>query len=82
MQREVERYLRNKTSLGKATYVATVRVWLSPAGSVTRVEIATSSGNDETDDSLRAALQRMPALKERPPVEMPQPIRLRVSSRA
>jgi protein TonB len=82
LQREVQRYLRNKKSLNSATYVATVRVWLSPAGEVARVEIAGSSGNNDTDESLVVALRQMPALKERPPAELPQPIRLRVSSRA
>lgn len=82
VQHEVQRYLRKRASLGNTNYMATVRVWLSPGGEITRVEIATSSGSGEVDETLRVALEHMPALRERPPAEMPQPIRLRVNSRA
>jgi TonB family protein len=82
VQHEVQRYLRKRASLGNTNYMATVRVWLSAGGEVTRVEIATSSGSGEIDEILRVALEHMPALKERPPSEMPQPIRLRVNSRS
>ena len=48
----------------------------SPGGEVTG-----STGNPEIDSTLTTALADIPALDSAPPSDMPQPVKLRLSSR-
>ncbi len=57
------------------------KVWLHPGGGIARAELASSTGNRQTDELLVSAISRTRALAEAPPPDMPQPIRLRISSR-
>ncbi len=58
-----------------------VNVWINSSGLVTRVEILDATDNPELAEALKLALNAMPALREGPPGDMPQPIRLRVTAR-
>lgn len=63
------------------SYRLTVRVWLAQDGRVTRVALADSTGNAELDAAIERALGRMERVREAPPIEMPQPVTLRIVSR-
>jgi protein TonB len=67
--------------LRRADYRAVVKVWFAHDGSVERFELAGSSGNAEIDQNLKLSLRDMPRLKQPPPEDMPQPVKLRVTSR-
>jgi protein TonB len=71
---------RNK-KLKRLDYRVMVRVWLSKSGSVQRVDLGGSSGDAEIDETLRMALAAAPALRDAPPENMPQPIRIRIMNR-
>ena len=62
-------------------FKATVNIWMGADGRVQRTELAGSTGNSQTDEQIRVVLAEMPPLREAPPSDMPQPIRLRVTSR-
>ena len=64
------------------SYSIRVQVWVRGDGSVERVRLAQSSGDKERDRAIEAALARIARLSRSPPAEMPQPISLRIVSRA
>lgn len=81
LQRFLQDELAKHKKLKSADYRVIVRVWLSRAGAVQRVELAGSSGNGEIDESLRKALADVPALRDPPPENMPQPVKVRITNR-
>jgi protein TonB len=66
----------------KGSYKLTVRVWLAGDGRVERIALLDSTGNAELDAAVEQALGRMRRVKEAPPLEMPQPVTLRIVSRS
>lgn len=75
---ELQRRLKDKARDSK--YSAVVHLWIGPDGSVTRVELANSSGTAEIDDALRSALGGLRARFKSPPEHMPQPVKIRIRS--
>jgi protein TonB len=65
----------------RGSYQVTVRVWLTNAGDVERIKLASTSGNRELDAAIEQALGKMGRVREAPPLEMPQPVTLRIVSR-
>jgi protein TonB len=81
VQGEIQKILARNAKLRGAEFKATVKIWMSGDGKVQRSELSSSTGNAETDELIRVALAEIPPLREMPPSDMPQPIRLRVTSR-
>ncbi len=65
----------------RGSYSVVVRLWLASDGRVERVALTQGSGKPDLDTSIKAALSRLSQLSEGPPVEMPQPVTLRIVSR-
>lgn len=65
----------------RGSYQVTVRVWLTHEGMVERIKLASTSGNRELDSAIEQALGKMSRVREAPPIEMPQPVTLRIVSR-
>lgn len=65
----------------RGSYQVTVRVWLTKSGEVERIRLAGTSGNRELDSAIENVLQKLGKVREAPPLEMPQPITLRIVSR-
>ena len=57
-----------------------VRVWIERDGRIKEVRLASTTGNRELDAAIEAALARLPRLGEPPPLEMPQPVTLKIVS--
>lgn len=66
----------------RGSYSITVRVWLSSDGSIENVKLASTSGNRELDTAIEQALTRVHRVREAPPLEMPQPVTLKIVSRS
>lgn len=81
VQNHLQEELLKQDRLRQSDYRAVVRIWLSARGSVERVELVDGTGNPDTDQILRSALLDIRPLKQPPPADMPQPIRLRLMSR-
>lgn len=81
LQQHIQDALARNDNLQGATYKIVVKVWLNDDGSVKRTDMVNSSGDEKTDGSLRLALKELPKLVESPPKDLPQPIRLRITSR-
>ncbi len=71
-----EKALKNKN------YKVIVKVWIDGGGQVTRAALVDSTGDVRADEVLKEALKGMRALRDSPPADMPQPIKIRVTSRA
>jgi protein TonB len=75
----VQTALRNDDRLRFAKFTMELHIWLDPAGKVTRVQLASSSGDPAVDTAVTRTLSEL-AIPEPPPKDMPQPIRLRTKS--
>lgn len=74
--------LSREQALKDKNYRVVVKVWIDPTGAVTRAQVVDSTGDARVDDLLKEVLRNMRALRDNPPQDMPQPIKIRVTSRA
>lgn len=85
IQRQVENGLQGllaDSAASQAGYSVILEVWVGADGRISRSELSGGSGKAEVDQAIRAALPRLRASVGRPPPEnMPQPIRIRLTSR-
>jgi protein TonB len=75
-----DRLQDDKKARGSA-YSVVVRIWVKPDGSVERVKLASSTGDRELDTAIEGALTGHVSIAQAPPIEMPQPVSLRIVSR-
>lgn len=73
--------LSEKEELRRKGYTAIVKMWISPDGTVKRVELARGSNDSEIDELLSRMLGKFKKVNEPPPPEMEQPIKLKITSR-
>ena len=62
-------------------YSVNVRLWLDGKGAVTRVALASSTGDRALDQQLSTLLAGMEHVAEAPPDGLPQPVQIRIVSR-
>jgi periplasmic protein TonB len=67
--------------LRRSDYRVQLRIWFATDGRIERFELVDSTGNKEVDDQIKLALHNMPPLKQPPPNDLPQPVKLRLTSR-
>jgi protein TonB len=72
---------QKNAKLRSADYRVVLRIWFSPDGKVERYELVNGTGNGETDHDFAQALEQLPRMKVAIPADLPQPLRLRVTSR-
>jgi protein TonB len=70
-----------REELRRRNYSIVVRLWIDVRGAISRAELAQSTGSSEVDEALERALATMGALSEPPPEGMPQPVRIRITTR-
>lgn len=81
VQNELQEQFQKNNRLRSADYKVVLRIWFGHDGGIERYELSGSSGNAEIDRNLKLALDDMPRLRQSPPESMPQPVKLRVTSR-
>jgi len=81
LKNDIHAALSKVDEVRKDRYSVVLRIWVAADGRVDRSEIVRGTGNDELDATLEAALQRELRLSEAPPQDMPQPIKIRITSR-
>jgi protein TonB len=74
-------FLSDYKELRARRYDVQLKLWLADDGSVNRVDLQTSTGDEELDRELRMRLASLDRVTEAPPDDLPQPIRLRIVSR-
>ena len=81
VQAHLQEQLQKNNKLRSANYRVVLRIWFGHDGRIERYELTDSSGNSEIDKNLRLTLDQMPRLRQAPPESMPQPVKLRLTSR-
>ena len=71
-----EKELKNKN------YKVVVKVWVDASGQVTRSALVEGTGDERVDKILKDVMRDLRALRDAPPADMPQPLKIRVTSRA
>ncbi|ARO87122.1 TonB C-terminal domain-containing protein [Nitrosospira lacus] len=79
---QIESALARDKDLAKGDYRLVVKVWITRSGKIERFELDGSSGNTQIDGLIKAALNNIAPLSEPPPENMPQPVKLRITSRS
>lgn len=77
---QLENYLMMDSGLREAHYVIVVRIWINPAGRISRCEVDQSSGNPNIEERLMRLLKSYSGPLNTPPQGLPQPIRIRIRS--
>jgi protein TonB len=81
----VQRYLQNIAQadehLQGHAFIAVLQLWISPDGHLSKFDLVGSTGDSEIDQALKDLLAAAPAMIQPPPAGMPQPVRLRMTSR-
>lgn len=79
VQQGIHEELNRNEKLRKKEYKVEVALWIAKNGVVSRFELLGTSGDKELDMQIKKAL--FGARFEEPPSDIPQPIKLRISSR-
>ena len=79
---QIENALAKDKDLAKGDYRLVVKVWITGNGKIERFELEGSSGTTQIDGLIKAALNSIAPLSEPPPENMPQPVKLRITSRS
>ena len=77
----IEETLAKNKQLANGKYRVVIRIWLKPDGQIEKIELSGSSGDGATDKLIKTVLATMPPLQERPPEDMPQPVKLRITAK-
>ena len=85
IQRHLDDSLQNllaDTPASKSGYSVILEVWVDAEGKITRSELSSGSGKADVDQAIRAALPKLKAsIGKSPPENMPQPVKVRLTSR-
>ena len=78
----VQDALSNDARARRGKYTVVVQVWLARDGRIERVVLTQPTGNHELDAAIEQALNHGGRVQEAPPLEMPQPVTLKIVSRS
>jgi TonB family protein len=74
--------LLSDTKARSANYSVVINVWIGADGRVSKAELASSSGISDVDRSIREALTKLHfSVAKAPPQNMPQPLKIKVTSK-
>ncbi len=76
----VER-LSADSKIGSKKFSVSVRVWIESDGRIREVKLVSTTGNRELDQRIEASLTALTRMSDAPPLEMPQPVSLKIVSR-
>ena len=82
VQRDVQSVLAGIDEIRKGKYSAVVRIWVDPQGLIERAEIVRGTGDSVLDTELERVLANDVKISNTPPDDLPQPVKLRINSRA
>lgn len=82
ISRHFEEGLRRSKKLQDDAYQVILQVWFDAGGAVRKVQLVRGSGNAATDALIKDELLALQPLREALPEDLPQPVRIRLASRA
>jgi len=81
LQKQVEELLIENEAIRVKAYSVIAQLWVTDDGSIKRARLVHSTGDEIIDNALIEMLTSITMLGRSPPGDMPQPIKLRISSR-
>jgi len=81
VQKDLQRALATENEVRQGRYTVVLEIWLAPDGRIEDSEMVQGSGDSDIDQALTAVLAGGVRISRAPPEDLPQPIRLRISSR-
>jgi len=82
LKNKIQELLGDDKRIRSGSYSIVVRVWVRADGIVERTSLQGSTGDKDRDRAIESVLGGMTRLSQPPPADMPQPISLRITSRA
>lgn len=82
IQHDISSFLQEKEDVRSNKYSVLVKIWIDPDGRVKQFKLLTSSGDEKVDQALKTALASLKKMREAPPEDMPQPVKLKITSRS
>ncbi|MBM7333300.1 MAG: energy transducer TonB [Alcanivorax sp.] len=76
-----QRRLREDRDIRHLSYRLEVNLWLDPDGRVTRVQVLESSGDEDVDRRIVAALRELEPLDQKPPASLTLPVHMSLQGR-
>ena len=80
-ERIQEAIQKDKRLQSSGEFKLMVNVWIGAAGEITAVKLLGTTNDADLDAMVEAAIKRLPPLREGAPGDMPQPVKLRITSR-
>jgi protein TonB len=77
---QVAEKLSDDARIRARKFSVSVKVWIDADGRIRDVRLASTTGSRDLDGAIESALARLPRMSEPPPLEMPQPISLKIVS--
>jgi protein TonB len=74
--------LAREDALKDKNYRVVVKVWIDADGKISRIAAVDKTGDEKVDALIKDVLRNLKTLREQPPADMPQPLKIRVTSRA
>jgi protein TonB len=81
IKKEMQALLNDHSEVRRNKYSVVVKVWVERDGRISQVDLQGSTGDPTVDRALRTTLTTAARLQQPPPADMPQPVRLRITSR-
>ena len=81
VQQDLFEHLSENKEIRRNKYSVIVHLWVNSSGKVNKIKLVKSTGISELDSALRGVLAQINEVNSAPPQGMPQPIRLRITSR-
>jgi len=82
LKNEILDRLQEEDRARSGSYSVPVRAWVRDDGTIERIELAQSTGDRARDQAIEKVLAGISRLPQAPPPNMPQPMVLRIVSRA
>lgn len=77
----IQEILSEDERIRRRKYQLTVSVWVRNDGSIEQIKLRSTSGDPGLDQAIEEKVMRMYRSQEAPPLEMPQPVTLRIVSK-
>ena len=81
LQTSIYDVLSNEDIVRSKSYSIVVEIWITSMGKVEKVSLKEGTGVEEIDQSIKDILMEKMVLSQAPPPGMPQPIKLKITSR-
>lgn len=82
LQQDVLAKITERKNIRRSAYRITASIWVDAStAKIKRVELSNSTGDKKLDKELQLAIASVGIVSEKPPLELPQPIKLQINSR-